>query len=190
MKRVFLAISFKKSDFISQYIKDIKSKLAAENIKWVEDDYIHLTLKYFGPTDDLGLKRIKNSLERVLKEQHLFELSFNRLGVFGSKYQPRVLWMGLKQADELSILAERLKLALKEIGIYPDRQNFVPHITIGRIKHLDSKKYFQSVVNQYKDFDSGIIPIKRVYLYQSILHKDGPEYRVLQEYSLKSLNKT
>jgi 2'-5' RNA ligase len=60
----------------------------------------------------------------------------------------------------------------------------VPHLTIARIKKLNSKKYFQSVVQRYKDFDSGEIAIESIFLYQSILHKEGPEYRVLQEYRL------
>ena len=184
MKRVFLAISFKDNRFLSQYINEIKTNLLAENIKWAEADNIHLTLKFFGPTSDSTLEKIKISLDKVLKSQKSFMISFNKIGVFGSRYQPRVLWMGLEQADILQALEQEISIVLEEIGISSDRQNFVPHLTIARIKKLDSKKYFQSVVERYKEFDSGAIAIESIFLYQSILHKEGPEYRVLQEYRL------
>ena len=185
MKRVFLAVSFKNNEFISQYINTVKGRLLAENIKWIEQKNIHLTLKYFGPTEDLLLEKIKISLENVLKVQKSFSVSFNQLGVFGSKYQARVLWMGMESVTEIQFLEHQISQELEKIGIEPDRQNFIPHLTIGRIKHLDSKKYFQSVVNQYKSFQSDAILIDRVFLYQSILLKEGPVYKVLKEYELK-----
>ena len=185
MKRVFLAISFKNNEFLSQYISTVKGKLLAENIKWVESENIHLTLKYFGPTKDSLLKKVKINLENVLKAQKSFSISFNQLGVFGSKYQPRVLWMGMDNMEEVQLLEHQICQELEKLGIESDRQNFVPHLTIGRIKHLDSKKYFQSVVNQYKPFQSEAILIDRVFLYQSILLKEGPIYKVLKEYELK-----
>jgi 2'-5' RNA ligase len=184
MKRVFLAISFKDNSFLTQYINDIKANLLAENIKWAEADNIHLTLKFFGPTSDLSLEQIKSSLDKALKSQKSFTISFNKLGVFGSRYQPRVLWMGMGQGDKLQSLEQEISQVLAEIDISGNRQNFVPHLTIARIKKLNSKKYFQSVVQRYKDFDSGEIAIESIFLYQSILHKEGPEYRVLQEYRL------
>ena len=91
MKRVFLAIRFNDNEFTKQYINEIKSSLIAENIKWVEGKNLHLTIKYFGPTGEIQLEKIKNALEFALKNQKSLQISFNKLGVFGSKYQPRVL---------------------------------------------------------------------------------------------------
>ena len=147
---------------------------------------MHLTLIFFGPTEDLLLKKIKISIEKVLKGHKSFSIEFNHLGVFGSKYQPRVLWMGMKNTTPLVQLVTDLKEELEQIGIKNDRQNFVPHLTVGRIKKLQSKKYFQSVVNLFKEFDSGPIKVNRIFLYQSILRKEGPEYRVLEEYVMES----
>jgi len=185
MKRVFLAISLKDSEFINQYIKEIKSNLVAENIKWIEAKNAHLTLKFFGPTDNNLLQKIIISLDTTFKEQKRFTISFNKLGIFGSKYQPRVLWMGMENTKPLIDLVNTINQELKQIGIATDRQNFVPHLTIGRIKKLSSKRYFQSVVDRYKEFDSGEIKIEKINLYQSILHKEGPEYKILKSYSLK-----
>jgi 2'-5' RNA ligase len=124
-------------------------------------------------------------LELALKKEKRLQINFNKLGVFGSKYQPRVLWMGMENTEGLLQLQNQIELALEGIGLKTDRQNFVPHLTIGRIKKLQSKKYFQSVVDRYQEFNSGAILIDRLYLYESILRKEGPEYRVLKEFILK-----
>jgi len=185
MKRVFLAIRFSGNKFLKQYINEIKSNLMAENIKWIEAGNVHITLKFFGPTAKKELEKIKKELELVLKNENSLQVNFNKLGVFGSKYQPRVLWMGMENVADILELQNKIAVALEGIGINADRQNFVPHLTIGRIKRLQSKKYFQSVVDRYKEFNSGSILIDRLYLYESILRKEGPEYRVLKEYVLK-----
>lgn len=185
MKRVFLAIRFSGNAFLSQYINDIRSNLMAEKIKWVETENLHLTLKYFGPTEKKQLEKIKIILDNALKNQEKLQISFHKLGVFGSKYQPRVLWMGMENSDDIVKLQKQIAIALEELGIYADRQNFVPHLTIARIKQLQSKRYFQSVVEQFKEFNSEPIIIDRIYLYESILRKEGPEYRVLKEYKLQ-----
>jgi len=185
MKRVFLAVNFRQNIFIEQYIKDIQSKLLQEKINWVESKNIHLTLKFFGSMEEIQIENTKKALETALKDQAKLQISFNKLGIFGSKYQPRVLWMGIKDPKAIISLEQQIRKALIEIGIPYDRQNFVPHLTIGRIKQLKSKKYFQSVVNQYRDFDSGTVNINSIYLYQSILRPQGPIYKVLAEFKLK-----
>ncbi len=182
MKRVFLALHFRENYIIPQYINILRSELKAENIQWAEPQNLHLTLKFFGPTEDLLISRIEKQLDLVLKNQKPFTLSFNKLGIFGSKYQPRVLWMGLENGEELLKISEMINRALEEIGILTDRQNFVPHLTIGRIKKLHSKKYFQSVINQHNNFSTNDFTIDRIFLYESILKKDGAEYHVLREY--------
>ena len=185
MKRVFLAIRFSENEFLGQYINTIQSQLRAEKIKWIDSNNIHLTLKFFGPIEESLLKKIKISLENALKSQQTFEISFNKLGIFGSKYQPRVLWMGLQNDEKIINLESIISQELTKIGITTDRQNFVPHLSIARIKHLASKKYFQSVIDRHNDFDSKEILIDRIFLYQSILRPEGPIYKVLKEFKLE-----
>ena len=185
MKRVFLAVSFRGNPFISGYIEEIQSKLTAQKIKWVEPENLHITLKFFGPSSAQQILTIKNTLDNCLKNEPKRLLRFNHLGVFGSRYQPRVLWMGLEDERPLKDLERQIRASLIAAGFTYDRQNFVPHLTLARIKHLDSKKYFQSVVDQYRAFDSGPVNVDTVYLYQSILQKSGPVYKVLHSWKLK-----
>jgi len=128
MKRVFLAIHIKDTVIIYQVINILKSELMAENISWAEPQNLHLTLRFFGPTEDLLLKKIEKQLEVSLQNQKPFSISFNKLGIFGSKYQPRVLWMGMDHIEGMVKLSETINTSIEEIGIHTDRQNFIPHI--------------------------------------------------------------
>ena len=186
MKRVFLAISFSNNEFISQYISKLESVLLAEDLRWIQPDKSHLTLKYFGPLHAKKAKRLRENLKKALNSCGSFDIRFNKLGVFGSRYQPKVLWMGTEDSRELSQVAEKVFSSIQDLGYMPDNQNFVPHLTLARINRLESKKYFQSVVDKHKELDSGPIRVDRIYLYESILHPDGPEYKVLEEYALNS----
>ncbi|RLD65544.1 MAG: RNA 2',3'-cyclic phosphodiesterase [Bacteroidetes bacterium] len=185
MKRVFLAVSFHNNSFLEHYVSSVQSKLQNEKISWIDSKKLHLTFKFFGPTDDSTLENIKNTLDELLKKQFKLQVSFEQLRIFGSKYQPRVLWMAMKNPEPITKLEIVVRNSMEEIGIQYDRQNFVPHLTIGRIKQLSSKKYFQSVVDKYKDFDSGVIQVDSIYLYQSIIRADGPIYKVIKEFKLK-----
>jgi 2'-5' RNA ligase len=185
MKRIFLAVSFQDNTFIANYISEIQSKLTAQKIKWVAAKNLHITLKFFGPTPSEQIKHIENTLDQCLAGAKSISLSFTHLGLFGSNYRARVLWMAPGNPEPLQELEQKIRAALMEAGFAYDRQNFVPHLTIARIKKIDSRKYFQSVLDRYRDFDSGPVKIAQVYLYQSILHKNGPEYKVLKSWKLK-----
>jgi 2'-5' RNA ligase len=185
MKRVFLAVSFHNNPILGQYINNIQSELLQEKIKWVAPENTHLTLKFFGPIDDKRIENIKKALKSTLENSSKLKISFNKLRLFGSRYQPRVLWLGMENSESIVNLESQIRNALVEIAIPYDRQNFVPHLTIARIKQLKSKKYFQSVIDKYSEFDSGIIEVDRIFLYQSILRPEGPIYKVLAEFKLK-----
>ena len=183
--RIFLAVRFQKNEHLTGQIEALKSELAAEKIKWVESENLHLTLKFFGETKTTLLNEIIKALKDSISGSSAFEISFNHLGIFGSRYQPRVIWMGMEDDSEMRALESKIREALEGIGIEYDRQNFVPHLTAGRIKQLSSKKYFQNVIDKYRAFDSGKIEVKEIVLLQSILHKSGPEYRLIETFPLK-----
>jgi RNA 2',3'-cyclic 3'-phosphodiesterase len=95
-----------------------------------------------------------------------------------------VIWCGIEPHDALLNLMKSIHEELRTIGFEPDRQNLVPHLTLGRIKFLKDKTLFQETIEDFKDLHSGMINIDRVILYESILRREGPEYVVLEEFAL------
>ena len=77
-----------------------------------------------------------------------------------------------------------LRDELKKIGFEPDRQNLVPHLTLGRIKFLKDKLAFRKVVDDFRNISSGEIRVDSFILFESLLKREGPEYIPLKKFML------
>ena len=181
--RLFIAIDITDNEEVIGIYKELKKRLAAEKIRWVKPENMHLTLKFLGSTAPEKVDDIKKLMKKVCEGKHLSPLEFSRIGIFGSSYKPRVIWLGFKENKEIAALAQELKSGLVPLGWEYDRQNFVPHLTLGRVTKINSKKYFQSVLDDYKTLNIKPLEIEKITLYQSILGKEGPVYKEIFEVS-------
>ena len=185
MKRLFIAIHIQPSvEFISFY-EELRKDLRFARITWVKPENMHITLKFFGETSGDKIPVIKGMMELVASLHHPFEIRLKDVGVFGSSYQPRVVWVGLENAEALRSLGLNVLEGAEQIGWERDRQNFVPHLTIGRIKEAVDKRLFNRVISKYKGIYLQEERIERIILYESILRKEGPNYVALHSHLLK-----
>jgi 2'-5' RNA ligase len=185
MKRLFAAIKVTPSEsFLSRYFA-LKKSLEGEKIKWVDPGNIHITMKFFGETPEHHIPAIHAALEKAAAVSDPFDFNIVNTGIFGSAYKPRVIWFGIEPADGIISLAETIFDQLQEIGIERDRQNFVPHLTIARIKYLENKNHFQEVISRHRDGQIQKEEVNVFHLFESQLGRLGPKYYVLNSYSLK-----
>ncbi len=184
MKRLFAAIKIHPSPEFIRVLNQLGSDLRHERIKWVEPGNIHLTLKFLGETDEKQIPAIREALQNAASGCPAFSLKINRTGIFGSRYDPKVVWFGIDPEPKMNLLAENTFRELQRIGWEPDRQNFVPHLTIGRIRELRDKPLFQQLVEKYRDARIQEETVKEVILFESILRKEGPLYVNLASFSL------
>jgi RNA 2',3'-cyclic 3'-phosphodiesterase len=185
MKRLFAAIKINPDKaFLDQLLK-LNSQLRHEKIKWVEEHNIHVTLKFFGETEEERIPEITRVMEGVAADTNVFSFSLQKLGVFGSSYDPRVIWAGIEPYADLASIMKILRDKLNVIGYKPDRQNVVPHLTLGRINFLKDKKLFQQIIDQNKGISSQEIKVDRFILFESILKKEGPVYLALKTFRLR-----
>ena len=184
MKRLFVAIKIEPQQKFQDFYKSISSNCSHFNIKWANLDNIHITLKFFGDTPSVKIPDIIKTLEKSTEYIHPFSMQLTGASIFGSRYEPRIIWIGIEKNEILNLLFENISKKLQEIGYIPDRQNFVPHITIGRIANIKDKKLFQKIMDMYKLEEIQKCTIKEFYLYESILHKEGAEHKALQEFKL------
>jgi 2'-5' RNA ligase len=92
--------------------------------------------------------------------------------------------LGFEHFEPFKKLFEDLEPKLQDLGFEPNEGNFVPHITLGRIKNLHSKDKFWESIEAIPPV-SQTINISEIILYQSFLHKEGPEYKVISSARLK-----
>ena len=185
MKRLFAAIKIHPDEaFLKRYYA-IKKALIDEKIKWVRPENIHITLKFFGETPEHHIPGISIALRQAAKEATPFELVLQNTGIFGSSYNPRVIWFGMEPHDEIIQLSKAVFRELEVIGIETGRQNFVPHLTVARIKSLDDKKFFQGVIDKNKEGFIQKEEVNEFHLFESILLPDGPKYELIESFGLK-----
>ena len=191
MKRLFLAIPIKTNDngFIP-LLEGLRRQLAHEKrINWVKPEHIHLTLKFIGNTPNEDIPKIIDGVGEMLRNHKSFTMDFNRTGIFGSRYAPRVLWLGMQNTpQELYDLEEDTLSTFDKLGYLRDRQNFVPHITLGRIKELCEKQYFQKVVAATEQKSYIKQDVNEIILFQSILRPEGAFYKEIKKFELRAKN--
>ena len=184
MKRLFAAIKVNPSElFLKQYYI-LKKNLQQEKIRWVDLQNIHVTLKFFGETPEHHIPAIEAALKQASFEVSPFEFSIMDTGIFGSNYKPRVIWFGIDPHEQIVKLANAVFDELEKIGIERDRQNFVPHLTIARIKELNEKKHFQEVIDKYREGYIQKEEVNQFHLFESHLGPKGPKYTIIGSYSL------
>jgi 2'-5' RNA ligase len=183
MKRLFAAIKVHPSEaFLSRYYS-LKKNLRNEKIKWVDPENIHITLKFFGETPEHHLPALDIALKQAAHETSHFNYEIQNTGIFGSSYHPRVIWFGIHPHDEIARLSDRIFGELEKIGIERDRQNFVPHLTLARIKGIEDKQFFQKVIDTHRDGFIQKEEVNKFHLFESHLSPAGPRYSIIDSYS-------
>jgi 2'-5' RNA ligase len=184
MKKVFLAIRIPINTKIESYLTDYKKSFSFVDMRWNESRYLHLTLKYFGPTSEKRIKKLEKLFSELFREQGVLRFSIVKLGVFGSKYAPKVMWWGIEEEEMMKELFYKIEESLKSIGIHSDRQNFVPHITLARIKNVISKPSFQYQMKKYKEVKPIEVEVSDIVLLESKRVEEGVEYLEIAKFTL------
>ena len=179
MKRLFIAVTLHPDKDFNDTLLDLQTNLKRERITWVSGHNLHLTLKFFGETNEKMIPAIEEAMHLATAGLRSFNVCFNRTGIFGSSYNPKVIWLGSDKNPVLIQLFSQLKTELKKAGKSNDRQNFVPHLTLGRIKEISDKSLFQQVIEDYRETFSMEESVISIQLYESILTPKGPVYITL-----------
>jgi 2'-5' RNA ligase len=185
MKRLFVAVNIHPSEEFLKTYNSLKTGLKFAQITWVKPESIHVTLKFFGETMENRIPDISRVLKEVASSHKPFASELVNVGIFGSSYNPRVIWFGMEKAEPLKKLGIDVLQSVEKIGWERDSQNFVPHLTIGRIKFIPDKHLFQSVIDIHKKTWMQEVQVQEFHLYESILRSEGPVYKVLETYKLR-----
>jgi 2'-5' RNA ligase len=137
------------------------------DVKWVEPDNLHLTLRFIGnsPGDSVG--KWEEVLEGAARGRSPFSLEFDRLGRFGA----RVIWAGVGEG------AAPLKSLAVALGAEED--DFVGHLTLGRLRTARASKKLLAAVDAAAPLRWSC-PVSEVVLYSSRTTAQGPVYEPLR----------
>ena len=176
--RTFIAIFLPKE--ILDYLYEIENKLKKElpgKINWVAKKNLHFTLKFLGNIDEKNINSIKERLKRIRFSS--FKINLDKIGVFPNEEFIRVIWIGLK-SKELLDLQKLIDYEL--LDLFSKDQNFVSHLTLGRVKNIQDKDKFKK--NLYINIEDKEFEVNEFCLVKSELHKEGPSYEILERFKL------
>ena len=184
MKRLFLAIKLIPDENLLKTYHSLQQSFRYDRIRWVDLVNFHITLKFFGNTSEEKIPIISEVVKNVLKSYGSLNLELENCGVFGSKYKPRVIWFGIANNNQLKNLGIELLNDLHDAGFVKDRQNFAPHITVGRITKIVDKRLFNEKMSKVKYVFLQQIIFDKIILFESILSSGGPQYNVINSFPL------
>ena len=159
------------------------------DVRWVEEENFHLTLKFLGETPQPRLAAAAASLAEAGAGVSGFRLRAEGLRVFPDLRRARVLWVGVADdSGRLSPLVQRLEAAFARRGFAPERRPFRPHLTIGRVKRPTAAlDRLASLLDTHADFDAGQTRVDEVVVFASQLRPSGPVYQPLARARLNGL---
>lgn len=183
--RAFLAIEI--DDYLKNNIKktqqNIKNTQSAK-IKYVEDENLHLTIKFFGDINERKQKQISKSINRTIENYNPYILKVAKIGAFPNINRPKVIWTGVKDKNKNTInLIKELDEEFNKIGFKKER-NYVPHITIGRVKNISQKNVLENTLQNLKNSYYGKMKVTKLCLKSSELTPNGPIYNTEEEFIL------
>ena len=179
MIRTFIAIDIKVVKKIIEILEEIEKCDA--NIKLLEPEKLHITLKFLGDTEKEKIEDIKKIIKQSIKDIKPFKIKLANTGVFPNKNYIKVLWIGIKNPAELIKISEKINVNLAEIGFNVDKRKFSPHLTIARLKSAKNKDKILNILKKYENIEFCEFKVNSIKLMKSELTSKGPIYTTLKE---------
>ncbi|KXB01250.1 hypothetical protein AKJ44_02760 [candidate division MSBL1 archaeon SCGC-AAA261F17] len=185
MPRAFVSIEI--TDDIRNQLVQVQEKLGetGADLKLVEPQNIHLTLRFLGDVPEKRLSKIKNAIRDAKDIADPFNLHVSGLGVFPNPNYMRVVWAGVSDgSNPTTALRQKLDKNLAKINLPSDNKEFTPHLTIARVKSGKAKEKLREKLTRMSAKDFGTCRVDAIELKESKLTPEGPIYSTLEKFEL------
>lgn len=178
--RLFIALELSEEQRRELALFQARFKSNFSGVRWVKPEGMHLTLKFIGETDQARVESISDVMDSVVRSEQPFNTVYSGCGVFPAPGKARILWVGLNRGAEITTeIAERLDSSLSGQGFKKEKQQFKPHLTIGRIRQSLESKLINEFLNSGDDFHTSPALVNSITLFRSNLTSHGAFYTVV-----------
>lgn len=179
--RSFISIDLEDTKTLSQ-VESVTSSLVSlgGDLKPVERENIHLTLKFLGSVSISKLDEVKSALAEVTFPP--FSLEIRGAGAFPNLKRMSVIWVGIEEGwSQVELIYEQTERLLHQLGFSRETRPFSPHITVARVKSGRKRDEIAAFLGHLTDESFGAFNVESVRLKQSVLSPSGPKYSTLFE---------
>lgn len=167
--------------------KSLDATLKSEFVKWTNPKQIHLTLRFIGEMPEADAKKVLTGMRKACKEFKPFHLHLGGLGAFPDIQRPSILWTGVSgDVEALKSLVNQINHEISGVIGMPELQQYMPHLTIGRVKELPAAKLKRLTAACLAEplHLHGCVDVKSVRLMKSALGKSGAVHTAVGEVKL------
>lgn len=187
-KRLFVAIEISKE--AREHLRQFRDRLYDFPGKWTDIDNLHVTLSFLGNVNEGDIPTLIDGLQQAAESSIPFKLNiekitFNSSDIKGEK-MPKMIWADIAENNELQKLYKEVSRELTELPffVHSQRPRFSPHITLCRFNSISIRKWHGEELPQINEDVSISFPVESIHLMESKLRRSGPEYFVLQSFTL------
>ena len=193
--RIFVAIDLEEAvrHEIRRFVDMVRG--FAPEVRWVDPESLHVTLKFIGEQPDEKVARVREALGPIAMDS--FQLRFRGCGFFPTPRAARVFWAGIEAETGLGKLQAQVESALEKIGIPRESRAFSPHLTLARAgsgapnwRKEDRTNQRFTRLEQYLAKtpapEFGAIQAREFFLYRSQLSSKGARYSKIARFALMS----
>lgn len=139
--RAFFALTlpFAIKQAIGQIIIQLKQNSQLFQVKWTRLENLHLTMRFLGNITPEEYFRITKLMNDVVYEIEPFTLKFSKIIIFPNESHPVAIALKPEPLIELVKLNRILENTLRDCKIHQEKRGFAPHLTLGKIRHIDSR---------------------------------------------------
>ena len=154
---------------------------SAADVKWVEPNSLHLTLKFLGDVPVREIVGVCDAVSRATAKVKPFELEIRGAGAFPNAARPRTLWLGSGEGEEPMVeLHGHVEQSLGKLGYRKEHRRFHPHLTLGRVRRGGpAVDELGTLLQDRADFQAGRFTVSQLIIFSSELNRSGPVYEVL-----------
>jgi RNA 2',3'-cyclic 3'-phosphodiesterase len=187
MKRIFIAIDISDETRrqVSHYITDLRAAFPNVRAGWDKPEKLHLTVKFLGDLNEIQLDNLIEAVNATVKQISEFGIGISKTGVFPSKKNARILWLGIEDENgSMQKLNEILETECERKGFAREKRNFKAHLTIARLREPHKSK---ALVERHlqNDFESDEFEVAELVVYESLLQKSGSVYLIISKHKFK-----
>ena len=162
----------------------LRQSVPEAHASWSRSDNLHLTLKFIG---DIPQSRVE-SLSKAAADASMalgpFPISIQDSGVFPTRRQPRVLWIGIEDLQgKLAELYRLLEGECAKAGFHKEPRPFHPHLTLARLRKPASARALSDAHLQM-EFEPLELTVSELLVIRSELSSAGSKYTTITRHPL------
>ena len=177
--RTFIALSLPSAT--RNALGDVASKMIYQDksnaVRWTDQENYHVTLAFLGEQPPSVIDRLADELDYELSSYGV-DSKIRGVSPF-PETKPKLIAAMLQPTDSLLDVHKQVLRATNNTKIAFEKRRFIPHITLGRLRH-SRNPYAGTIPLAFElelDFDE-------VVLYESHLRSNGAEYEPIFRYPL------